>query len=169
MPDLKFKILMDFKGPATTVRMINESPCFCRHSLSVVFCGSVFINRYNTNNCIVTTQLALLLYSSKKMTTIFWFIKLTRNRIRSNVLITNPIQFSRIQQPNPKIWNMNFTNFFINQKSITTCMTCKKMHLNGDIRIRSFGMGCCTDYGRSMKPFFIEIQNFWAWADKLSR
>ena len=24
-----------------------------------------------------------------------------------------------------------------------------------------------TDYGRPMKPFFIEIQNFWAWADKL--
>ena len=24
-----------------------------------------------------------------------------------------------------------------------------------------------TDYGRPMKPFFFEIQNFWAWADKL--
>ena len=24
-----------------------------------------------------------------------------------------------------------------------------------------------TDYGRSMKPFFIEISNFWAWADNL--
>ena len=23
-----------------------------------------------------------------------------------------------------------------------------------------------TDYGRPMKPFFIEIQTFWAWADK---
>ena len=23
-----------------------------------------------------------------------------------------------------------------------------------------------TDYGRPMKPFFIEIQKFWAWADK---
>ena len=23
-----------------------------------------------------------------------------------------------------------------------------------------------TDYGRPMKPFFIEILNFWAWADK---
>ena len=23
-----------------------------------------------------------------------------------------------------------------------------------------------TDYGRSMKPFFIEIPNFWAWIDK---
>jgi hypothetical protein len=22
------------------------------------------------------------------------------------------------------------------------------------------------DYGRPMKPFFIEIQNFWAWAEK---
>ena len=22
------------------------------------------------------------------------------------------------------------------------------------------------DYSHSMKPFFIEIQNFWAWADK---
>ena len=60
MPNLKFKILLDFKGPATTVRMINESPCFCRHSLSVVFCGSVFINRYNTtvlcddSTCIIT-------------------------------------------------------------------------------------------------------------------
>ena len=26
-----------------------------------------------------------------------------------------------------------------------------------------------TDYGRPMKPFFIEIQNFWAWADELGR
>ena len=26
-----------------------------------------------------------------------------------------------------------------------------------------------TDYGRPMKPFFIEIQNFWAWADNLGR
>ena len=26
-----------------------------------------------------------------------------------------------------------------------------------------------TDYGRPMKPFFIEIQNFWAQADKLGR
>ena len=26
-----------------------------------------------------------------------------------------------------------------------------------------------TDYGRPMQPFFIEIQNFWAWADKLGR
>ena len=26
-----------------------------------------------------------------------------------------------------------------------------------------------TDYGRPIKPFFIEIQNFWAWADKLGR
>ena len=26
-----------------------------------------------------------------------------------------------------------------------------------------------TDYGRSMKPFFIKISNFWAWADNLGR
>ena len=26
-----------------------------------------------------------------------------------------------------------------------------------------------TDYGRPMKPFFIEIQNFWALAEKLDR
>ena len=26
-----------------------------------------------------------------------------------------------------------------------------------------------TDYGRPMKPFFIEIPNFWAWTDKLGR
>jgi hypothetical protein len=26
-----------------------------------------------------------------------------------------------------------------------------------------------TDYGRPMKPFFVEIQNFWDWADKLGR
>ena len=24
-----------------------------------------------------------------------------------------------------------------------------------------------TDYGRPMKPFFIKILNFWAWADKI--
>ena len=27
----------------------------------------------------------------------------------------------------------------------------------------------CTEYGCLMKPFFIEIQNFWVWADKLGR
>ena len=26
-----------------------------------------------------------------------------------------------------------------------------------------------TDYGRPTKPFFIEIPNFWAWADNLGR
>ena len=26
-----------------------------------------------------------------------------------------------------------------------------------------------TDYERPMKPFFIKIPNFWAWADKLGR
>ena len=26
--------------------------------------------------------------------------------------------------------------------------------------------GISTDYGHPMKPFFIEIQSFWAWADK---
>ena len=26
-----------------------------------------------------------------------------------------------------------------------------------------------ADYGRPMKPFFIEIPNFWAWADNLGR
>ena len=26
-----------------------------------------------------------------------------------------------------------------------------------------------TDYGLPMKPFFTEIQNFWAWVDKLGR
>ena len=26
-----------------------------------------------------------------------------------------------------------------------------------------------TDYGLPMKHFFIKIQNFWAWADKLGR
>ena len=31
------------------------------------------------------------------------------------------------------------------------------------------GFLCRTDYGGPMKPFFIEIQNFWAWADKLGR
>ena len=33
------------------------------------------------------------------------------------------------------------------------------------IRI-GFFLSECTDYGRQRKPFFIEIQNFWAWADK---
>ena len=33
-----------------------------------------------------------------------------------------------------------------------------------------FRLGIQTkDYGRPMKPFFIEIQNFWAWADRLGR
>ena len=30
----------------------------------------------------------------------------------------------------------------------------------------TFSISKITDYGRPKKPFFIEIQNFWAWADK---
>ena len=30
-------------------------------------------------------------------------------------------------------------------------------------------MASSTDYRRPMNPFFIEIQNFWTWADKLDR
>jgi hypothetical protein len=30
-------------------------------------------------------------------------------------------------------------------------------------------MSLHTDYGRPVKPFFIEIQNFWAWGDKLDK
>ena len=30
-------------------------------------------------------------------------------------------------------------------------------------------IGRFTDFRRPMKPFFIEIPNFWAWADKLDR
>ena len=32
-----------------------------------------------------------------------------------------------------------------------------------------FWLVMTTDYGRPMKPFFSEILNFWAWADKLGR
>ena len=30
-------------------------------------------------------------------------------------------------------------------------------------------MATTTDYRRTMKPFFIEIPNLWAWADNLGR
>ena len=33
--------------------------------------------------------------------------------------------------------------------------------------IHQKGMEKDTDYGRQMNPFFTEIQNFWAWVDKL--
>ena len=32
-----------------------------------------------------------------------------------------------------------------------------------------FKISYITDYGHTMKTFFIEIQNFWAWTDKLGR
>ena len=35
--------------------------------------------------------------------------------------------------------------------------------------VKSLAIKRTMDYGRPMKPFFIEIQNFWAWADKLGR
>ena len=37
------------------------------------------------------------------------------------------------------------------------------------IRLVPKRMAVLTDNGRPMKPFFIEMQNFWAWADKLGR
>jgi hypothetical protein len=35
--------------------------------------------------------------------------------------------------------------------------------------VRWLPMLASTDYGRPMKPFFIEIQNVWVWADYLGR
>jgi hypothetical protein len=41
---------------------------------------------------------------------------------------------------------------------------------NGKARFHIMkSLALVTDYGCPMKTFFIEIQNFWAWADKLGR
>ena len=45
---------------------------------------------------------------------------------------------------------------------------CPKI-LNISSKMVMLGTNSITDYGRPMKPFFIEILNFWAWADKLGR
>jgi hypothetical protein len=37
------------------------------------------------------------------------------------------------------------------------------------VRCRQFatrGLRPCTDHGRPMKPFFIKVSNYWAWAEK---
>ena len=45
-------------------------------------------------------------------------------------------------------------------KTKYTCVAIRRsrVHRWTKLSVRS------TDYGRPMKPFFIEIQNFWAWA-----
>ena len=46
-----------------------------------------------------------------------------------------------------------------------------KFHLFSQVlqclMIADFSAHMATNYGRPMKPFFIDIKNFWAWADKL--
>ena len=42
-------------------------------------------------------------------------------------------------------------------------------HEHPFLKRKKFSFVRTTDYGRPMKPFFIEIQNFWAWADTLGR
>ena len=41
--------------------------------------------------------------------------------------------------------------------------------LTNGLRFGSEAVNVSTDYGRSMKPFFIKIPNFWAWTDNLGR
>ena len=55
---------------------------------------------------------------------------------------------------------------FISIYSITITCYCTLL----SIRSNFFGIiAVTTDYGRLMKPFFIEIFNFWAWTDNLDR
>ena len=70
------------------------------------------------------------------------------------------------------IWLWSMFSFQKTLFSSTNEMNC--MHLK--ISFVSFGnisipvyIPKNTDYGWPMKPFHIEIQNFWAWADKLGR
>ena len=156
MPDLKFKILMDFKGLATTVRMINESPCFCRHSLSVVFCGPVFINRYNTT---VLWRLNLHYYYILPRRWQLFFGSLSWLEVGLGQMFWLPIPFSchgsNTQIRKYEIWisRMFLSIRLLLTKSIATCKTCKTIVT---IVIRSFGMSCCrdTDAQRSLSPLF---------------
>ena len=56
-------------------------------------------------------------------------------------------------------WNQIFPDFSSFQLT----------HVQFDLGFFYTRMLTYTDYGRPMKPFFIKIRNFWAWADKLGR
>ena len=68
---------------------------------------------------------------------------------------------------------MSMTPSLLNARTTTKFLTTGWMILRSDV-CRGDGLmnligqviDCITDYGRPMKPFFIEIQSFWAWADK---
>ena len=54
----------------------------------------------------------------------------------------------------------------------------EKKEIGNEKKVKTFQYGLLLhffrtagyrDYGGPMKPFFIEIQNFWAWAEKLGR
>ena len=71
---------------------------------------------------------------------------------------------------------MSMTLSLLNARTTTKFLTTGWTILRSDV-CRGDGLmnligqviDCITDYGRPMKPFFIAIQNFWAWADKLGR
>ena len=61
-------------------------------------------------------------------------------------------------------------HFMCKQRRATTIFLISiDAQLLGKERTNERFSGMITDYGRPMKLFFIEIQNFCAWADKLSR
>ena len=75
-----------------------------------------------------------------------------------------------------KMENRKVLKFCINFAKFICVITCLYLFICSlDVLSTSFkllagkAMGMNTDYGRPMKRFFIEIPNFWAWADKLGR
>ena len=62
--------------------------------------------------------------------------------------------YNKIQYTTGLFYNVH-SNSFCTGKLLQICLIVK-VSLNEP-----------TDYGRPIKPFFVEIQNFWAWADKL--
>ena len=72
-------------------------------------------------------------------------------------------------------WQSLVTFWFnwINNMLISSKITCINVE-NKWLRFyrHLLGVGSChpiTDYGRPIKPFFIKVPNFWAWADNLGR
>ena len=72
--------------------------------------------------------------------------------------------------------DLGFTSEFIRKISNRSKLVAHQLLWNMEVNMYRDEDGtdkvrCCfiylvTDYGCPMKPFFIEIPNFWAWADK---
>ena len=131
------------------------------------YCHKIPLNKLLIKTNIFIWRLKTLKKVAISIYAHFWWSLIKR----SHVMITYNLFWAKIffgGQWDLRFRNSTFINWFVIQ-NVFNCHILVPILVPIEITCKRFLNSWSTDYGRPMKPFFIKIQNFRAWPDKLGR